>query len=268
MSARLTSLFERLRAEGRAGFIAYVMAGDPDLDRAWELLRRLPEAGADIVELGFPFSDPMADGPAIQAAGQRALKAGATLDAALEMAARFRAEHASTPLILMGYENPVHARGAAVFAERLARAGGDGAIIVDLPPEEDSETRTAFEQQGLSLIRLAAPTTNDDRMVRVVKNASGFVYLISVTGVTGAGAGAAEIVARHVERVRSKTDLPVAVGFGVRTPAQAEAYARSADAVVAGSAIVDALAEGGVEAAANVVAELSAAVRSARLGAD
>lgn len=267
MTARLDARFAALKREGRAGFVAYLMAGDPDLETSWELLRRLPDAGADVIELGFPFSDPMADGPVIQAAGRRALGSGTTLARTLELAARFRAEHADTPLILMGYANPVHAMGYAPFAARMAEASADGAIIVDLPPEEDEPLRTAFAAQTLSLVRLAAPTTDETRLARVLENATGFLYYVSVTGVTGAGVGAAQAVQTDLERIRKKTDLPVAVGFGVRAREQASAFARVSDAVVVGSAIVDALAGHGVDGALKTVAELSEAVRGARAGA-
>ncbi len=267
MTARLAARFAALKAEGRAGFIAYVMGGDPDLETSWEMLNALPGAGADVVELGFPFTDPMADGPSIQAAGRRALDAGVTLDDVLALAARFRAAHSDTPLILMGYANPAARRGWGDFAGALAKAGADGVILVDLPPEEDAPLRDAFASHDLALIRLATPTTDSRRVKRVLENATGFVYYVSVTGVTGAGAGAANQVTRDLERLRAETDLPIAVGFGVRTGEQAQAYAKIADAVVAGSAIVDALTRDGVAGGKALTRTLSEAVRAARVGA-
>lgn len=264
---RIAARFAALKTQARAGFVAYVMGGDPDLETTWEILDRLPGAGADVVELGFPFSDPMADGPTIQAAAERALKAGTTLDDVLALAARFRAKHPDTPLILMGYANPVHIRGWDVFAKRAAEAGADGAIVVDLPPEEDAPLRTAFASQGLALIRLVTPTANDDRLPVIVENATGFLYYVSVTGVTGAGVGTLEAVTGDLERIRAKADLPVVVGFGVREPAQASGIARTADAVVVGSAICDALSKGGADAAETLVRQLAEAVHTARLGA-
>ncbi len=267
MSERLAVRFAALKADNRAGFIAYVMAGDPDLERSWELLRRLPEAGADVVELGFPFTDPTADGPSIEMAGRRALAAGTTLDGVLDLARRFRSEHPDTPLILMGYANPIHRRSWGGFAEQAANAGVDGAIVVDLPPEEDEGLRIAMAARNLALIRLAAPTTDENRLPVVVEKATGFLYYISVTGVTGTGSGATEVVAQGLERLRRKSDLPVVVGFGVRAPEHAESLARHADAVVVGSAIVEAMHEGGLDAALALVSRLADATHAARAGA-
>lgn len=241
MTQRLTATFDRLRAENRAGFIPYLMGGDPDLEASFAVLDALPGAGADIIELGFPFTDPTADGPSIEAAGRRALDAGVTLSAVLGLAQRFRDRHADTPLILMGYANPVHAMGEPAFAARAADAGADGVIIVDLPPEEDGALYTALHNQGLAVIRLATPTTDATRLPRVLDGAAGFVYYVSSTGVTGAVTATAGAVADGLSGLRAATRLPIAVGFGVRTPDQAAAIARGADAVVVGSALVEAV---------------------------
>lgn len=267
-SARIAACFARLKSEARAGFVAYVMAGDPDLETSWSLLDALPGAGVDIVELGFPFTDPTADGPSIQKAGRRALDAGVTLNDVLELARRFRANHPDIPLILMGYSNPIYARGWEGFAERASGAGVDGVIVVDMPPEEDRELSLALKRRGLALIRLAAPTSDSNRLRRIVENATGFLYYVSVTGVTGTASAAETAVAEGLDRIKAKTDLPVVVGFGVREPKQAEAVARHADAVVVGSAIVDALADGGPEATLELTRRLSHAARAARAGAN
>jgi tryptophan synthase alpha chain len=264
MTARLSTTFDRLKAEGRAGFVAYIMAGDPEPGITWSVLDGLPAAGVDIVELGFPFSDPTADGVSIQKAGQRALKAKTTLAGALALAQRFRDKHPATPLVLMGYANPIYRRGWQAFAREASAAGVDGVIVVDLPPEEDGDLKSALEVNGVALIRLAAPTSDSRRLDRIVESATGFIYYISVTGVTGAASGAEAAVAEGVKRVKEKTDLPVIVGFGVRTPEQARAVARQADAVVVGSAIVDALAADGPEAALALVRGLAAAAHDAR----
>lgn len=264
MTNRLTKRFADLKAAGRAGFIPYVMAGDPDLETTADLLARLPEAGADVIELGFPFTDPMADGPVIQAASERALENGTRLSDALALVRRFRERDADTPVILMGYANPPYIRGFETFAAEMAEAGADGAIIVDLPPEEDQDLRAAFEAHDLALIRLATPTTDDARLPRVVKGTKGFVYYVSVAGVTGAGAGASGDIESAVTRLRHAAKLPVAVGFGVKTPEQAAGIARNADAVVVGSAIVDRLNREGAESALELARDLSHAVRSAR----
>jgi tryptophan synthase alpha chain len=268
MASRLDRRFASLKREGRAALVAYIMAGDPDHETCFEILRGLPGAGADVIELGFPFSDPMADGPSIQKAAQRALKAGGSLRKTLELVARFRAEDKDTPLILMGYTNPVEQMTAGVFASEMKRAGGDGAIIVDLPPEEDAPLRQAFAANDLSIIRLATPTTDDNRLTKVLEGASGFLYYVSVAGVTGANAASSETVRNAVERLKRATSLPVAVGFGVREPHAARAIAKNADAVVIGSAFVDEIANGSaagaVERVLRKVKQMSEAVRSAR----
>jgi tryptophan synthase alpha chain len=268
---RIAARFAALKAEDRAGLITYVMAGDPDLETAFEILKGLPAAGADLIELGFPFSDPMAEGPPIQRAALRALKIGMTLRGTLDLVRRFRLEDKDTPIILMGYTNPVLSYGFGPFAQDAAAAGVDGLIIVDSPPEEADELSEALDIAGLSLIRLTAPTTDDARLAVVVKRTSGFVYYVSVAGVTGVKEADAASVAPAVVRVRAASNLPVAVGFGIKTPERAAEVARIADAVVVGSALVDEIAAAAVTsapAAAKVLASVSAlakAVRTARL---
>lgn len=268
MTARLASGFASLKRDGRAALVAYVMASDPDQATCAEILRGLPAAGADIIELGFPFSDPMADGPSIQKAAQRALKAGGSLKRTLELARGFREHDQETPLILMGYANPIEQMGYEAFAEAMRDAGADGAIVVDLPPEEDAPLQVAFARQGLAVIRLATPTTDDKRLTKVLEGASGFLYYVSVAGVTGANAASAGAVRGAVERLKRATDLPIAVGFGVREPQAARAIAQAADAVVVGSAFVDEIDAGPAgEAAERVLRKvrlLSEAVRLAR----
>jgi tryptophan synthase alpha chain len=261
---RLKARFAQCRAEGRAAFVAYLMAGDPDADTALEMLRGLPEAGADVIELGFPFSDPMAEGPPIQRASLRALEARTTLTSTLELVRRFREGDQDTPLILMGYLNPVLSYGYARFAADAAAAGVDGLLIVDCPPEEADELADALDAERLALVRLAAPTTDAARLPTVVKRASGFIYYVSVAGVTGVKSAAEGTIGPAVERIRAATGLPVAVGFGIRTPEQAAAVARAADAAVVGSALVDTLAEHGPAAALAQASELAQAVRNAR----
>jgi tryptophan synthase alpha chain len=241
--ARLDARFAALKREGRAGFVAYVMAGDPDPETSLAVLKGLPAAGADLIELGFPFSDPMADGPAVQRAALRALKAGMTLQGTLGLARRFREGDEATPLVLMGYLNPILSYGLKAFAIDAAAAGVDGVIVVDCPPEEADPVLAAFDPAGLALIRLATPTTDEKRLPTVVRRTSGFVYYVSVAGVTGVKAADARAVAPAVARVRAASRLPVAVGFGIRSPDQAAAVARVADAAVVGSALVDAIAE-------------------------
>jgi tryptophan synthase alpha chain len=241
---RLEARFAQLKAENRAAFVAYMMAGDPDHETALEIAKGLPGAGVDVIELGMPFTDPMADGPAIQAAGQRSLAAGGSLAKTLETARAIRETDAETPIVMMGYYNPIYQRGVARFLGEAKAAGVDGLIVVDLPPEEDAELCLPAREAGLHFIRLATPTTDDARLPAVLANASGFVYFVSVTGVTGAAAANAGAVAPHVARIRAKTDLPVCVGFGVRTPAAAREMAQVADGVVVGSAIVSMIAEG------------------------
>lgn len=243
-TARIDARFVALKAEGRAGFVAYVMAGDPDPDTALAILKGLPGAGADIIELGFPFSDPMAEGPPIQRAALRALKAGMTLKGSLALVRRFREDDTETPIVMMGYMNPLLTHGLEAFAADAARAGVDGLIVVDCPPEEAAPLADALDAAGLSLIRLATPTSDDRRLEVVVRRTSGFVYYVSVAGVTGVKEADAAVVAPAVERVRKASGLPVAVGFGIKTPERAAAVARVADAVVVGSALVDQVAEG------------------------
>jgi len=270
--ARLDARFAALKREGRAGFVAYVMAGDPDAATALRVVQGLPAAGADIIELGFPFSDPMADGPAVQRAALRALAAGMTLQGTLTLARRFREGDGQTPIVLMGYLNPILTHGIERFATDAAAAGVDGVIIVDCPPEEADPVLAAFDPAGLALIRLAAPTTDDARLLTVVRRTSGFVYYVAVTGVTGGKSANAAAVAPAVERVRAASGLPVAVGFGIRTPDQAAAVAKVADAVVVGSALVDAVADAvaqnrdPVAKVLETAAALAKSVRSARTG--
>jgi tryptophan synthase alpha chain len=271
---RIAARFAALKAEDRAGLITYVMAGDPDVETAFEILKGLPAAGADLIELGFPFSDPMAEGPPIQRAALRALKIGMTLRGTLDLVRRFRIEDKDTPIILMGYTNPVLSYGFGPFAQDAAAAGVDGLIIVDSPPEEADELSEALDIAGISLIRLTAPTTDDARLAIVVRRTSGFVYYVSVAGVTGVKEADAASVAPAVVRVRAASNLPVAVGFGIKTPERAAEVARIADAVVVGSALVDEIAAAAVTsapAAAKVLASVSAlakAVRTARLDAN
>jgi tryptophan synthase alpha chain len=272
-ASRIADTFARCEKEGRAAFVAYLMAADPDIETSFACLKALAEAGADVIELGAPFTDPMADGPSIQRAAQRALAAGGSLKVTLELARRFRETNSTTPLIVMGYANPVHSMGYEAFASAAAAAGVDGVITVDLPPEEDGPLRQPLAAQGIAVIRLATPTTTDARMKRIADGSSGFVYYVSVAGVTGAGTGAAGDIAAGVDRARKASGLPVAVGFGVRTPEMAQKFARLADGVVVGSALVDQVREA-VDAGAPVssakrirdIAEtLSKAVSSARL---
>jgi len=237
---RIAKRFGKLKQEGRAGLVTFLTAGDPDLDTASEIMMGLPNAGADLIEIGMPFSDPMADGPAIQASSLRALKAGMTLVKTLDMVRAFRQNDDHTPVILMGYYNPIYIYGVDKF---LNDAAGlvDGLIMVDLPPEEENELCLPALDAGINFIYLTAPTTTDDRLPRVLEHASGFVYYVSITGITGTAAAANDDVAQKIGRIKNHTDLPVAVGFGIRTPEQAAAIAGVADAVVVGSALVDVL---------------------------
>jgi tryptophan synthase alpha chain len=268
--ARLDARFAALKREGRAGFVAYVMAGDPDPETSLRVIQGLPAAGTDIIELGFAFSDPMADGPAIQRAALRALAAGMTLAGTLALAHRFRKGDETTPIVLMGYMNPILTLGIDRFATDAAAAGVDGVIVVDCPPEEADPLLAAFDPAGLALIRLATPTTDDARLPTVVRRTSGFVYYVSVAGVTGVKAADASAVAPAVARVRAASGLPVAVGFGIRTPEQAAAVARVADAAVVGTALVDAVADAvaqnrdPVAKVLETAATLAKSVRSAR----
>jgi tryptophan synthase alpha chain len=242
--SRIAARFARLKAEGRAGLVTFITAGDPDLDTSARILAGLPKAGADLIELGMPFSDPMADGPSIQAAGYRALNAGTTLRKVLAMAAAFRAGDAETPLILMGYFNPIYSYGPARFAVDAVAAGVDGVIVVDLPPEVDAELREPAMAAGLEVIRLATPTTDSVRLPRVLEGAGGFLYYVAVAGVTGTKSAGIGDIAAAVTRLKASSQLPVAVGFGIRDPQAAAAVARHADASVVGSAIVDRIAKG------------------------
>jgi len=239
---RIERRFAALRQEGRAGLVTFVCGGDPDPVTFQAILDGLPAAGADVIEIGMPFSDPMADGPTIQAGNLRALEAGMTLSHLLEQVGRFREQDPETPIVLMGYFNPIHKMGPARFLDAAIRAGVDGLIVVDLPPEEDAELCLPALAEGLNFIRLATPTTDARRLPKVLNNTSGFIYYVSITGITGAAAPVADVVGAAVERLRGHTDLPVAVGFGIREPAQAAAIARLADAAVVGSALVDEVA--------------------------
>ena len=276
--SRIQATFDRLAAEGRAAFVPFIMAGDPDLETSIALLNALPQAGADVIELGVAFTDPMADGPTIEAAGLRALDAGQTLRKTLGMVERFRAEGHETPVVLMGYFNPIHAMGAEPFAAAAAAAGVDGLNVVDLPPEEDAVLREPAAAQGLDLIRLATPTTDANRLPVVLTGASGFLYYVAVAGVTGRAGAQAEALQTRIAALKAHAALPIAVGFGVKTPEQAAAIARFADGVVVGSALVERLAAAVaahglenpaarhdiVEEAVAFAASVAAAVRQAR----
>lgn len=272
MTDRISARFAACRAQNRAALVTFVMSGDPDYDTSLAIVKALPKAGADIIELGMPFTDPMADGVAIQLAGQRALKAGQTLRKTLQMVRDIRAEDADTPLILMGYYNPIYVYGVEAFLKDAIAAGVDGLIVVDLPPEEDSELCLPALQAGLAFIRLATPTTDDKRLPTVLKNTSGFVYYVSVTGITGSAIADFGRVNEAVTRIKGHTQLPVVVGFGVKTGEHAAAIAEAADGVVAGSALVDAVrtsldaegrpGPGTVSAVTTLVAELAAGIRS------
>ncbi len=240
---RIVETFERLAAEGRKALVTFITAGDPDLETSQRILDGLPQAGADIIELGMPFTDPMADGPAIQLASQRALKAGQTMEKTLQMVRRFRTQDDETPIVLMGYYNPVYVYGNESFLKDAKDAGVDGLIIVDLPPEEDAELCIPAMEAGLNFIRLATPTTDDARLPKVLANASGFLYYVSITGVTGTRAPDVAAVSAAVARIKGQTELPVCIGFGVKTPEQARALAAAGDGVVVGSALVNAIAQ-------------------------
>jgi tryptophan synthase alpha chain len=271
---RIDARFAALKREGRAGLVAFVMAGDPDPETSAAILKALPQAGADAIEVGMPFTDPMADGPAIQAAGLRALRAGQNLAKTLELVRNFRSSDIATPVVLMGYYNPIYIYGVARFLADAKATGVDGLIVVDLPPEEDTELCLPALRAGLNFIRLATPTTDDKRLPAVLANTSGFVYYVSITGITGAAAPDAGLVLEAVRRIKRHTDLPVAVGFGVRDAASAAAIAQGAEAVVVGSALVEkvrlSLNAAGkatpatVAAVTALVAELAAGVRNAR----
>jgi tryptophan synthase alpha chain len=274
MTTRIERRFAALKQEGRAALVTFTMAGDPDYDTSLAIAKALPKAGADVIELGMPFTDPMADGPAIQAAGLRALKAGQRMTKTLALVREFRKGDDETPIVLMGYYNPIYIYGNDRFLTDAKAAGVDGFIVVDLPPEEDDELCLPTLKAGLNFIRLATPTTDDKRLPTVLKNTSGFVYYVSVTGVTGTAAPDAGKVATAVTRIKRHTKLPVAVGFGVRSAEQARAIAEGADGVVVGSALVDALRQtldqngkagaGTVKAVTGLVSALAQGVRSAR----
>lgn len=242
---RIDDTFAKLRSQGKKAFVSYIMAGDPDPDTSLEVMMGLPAAGVDIIELGLPFTDPMADGETIQLAGQRALEAGQTLEGTLQMARAFRKTDQTTPIVLMGYYNPIYARGVEAFLADAKEAGIDGLIVVDLPPEEDVELCIPAQAAGLNFIRLATPTTDDKRLETVLQNTSGFVYYVSITGITGAAKAVAGDVGPEVARIKTATDLPVVVGFGIKTPDAAQSIASVADGAVVGSAIVDRIARGG-----------------------
>jgi len=261
---RIDRQFARLKAERKKAFVTYIMAGDPDFETSLAVMKGLPAAGVDIIELGMPFTDPMADGPTIQLAGQRALEGGQTLARTLAMAAEFRKTDQTTPIVLMGYYNPIYSRGVDRFLQDAVAAGVDGLIVVDLPPEEDDELCLPAQAAGLNFIRLATPTTDAKRLPKVLTNTSGFVYYVSITGITGAGAAAAGDVGPEVARIKAATDLPVIVGFGITTPEAAAAIAGVADGCVVGSAIVNEIGAGKpVQDVLDFVARLAAGAHSA-----
>ncbi len=262
--SRLSAKFAALKKEGRAAFVPFITAGDPDMETSFAILEKLPSCGADIIELGMPFTDPMADGLAIQLAGQRALAAGGSLRQTLEMVADFRKTDRDTPVILMGYYNPIYAWGPEKFAGDAALAGVDGLIIVDLPPEEAGELVPYLRSAAIDFIVLTTPTSDDARLPVVLANASGFVYYVSIAGVTGTGSATKDAIQDAVSRIHRHTDLPVCVGFGIRTPEQAAEVARAAEGAVVGSAIVQVLAEQGPAQALALVETLAAGVRAAR----
>jgi len=278
MTTRIDTRFAELKKQDRSAFITFLMAGDPDPSTSLEIIKALPKAGADIIEIGMPFTDPMADGPAIQAAGLRALKAGMTLKKTLELVRGFRAGDATTPLVLMGYYNPIYIYGVDKFLADAKSAGVDGLIIVDLPPEEDAELCLPAMKAGLNFIRLATPTTDDKRLPAVLANTSGFVYYVSITGITGSASADSAKVGEAVTRIKRHTKLPVCVGFGIRTPEAARGIAANADGAVVGTALVDALRDsldtnGGatpktVGAVADLVAALAQGVRGAKQAAE
>ncbi|WP_315723088.1 MULTISPECIES: tryptophan synthase subunit alpha [unclassified Bradyrhizobium] len=278
MTTRMDARFAQLKKEGRSAFVTFVMGGDPDPETSLAIVKALPQAGADIIEIGMPFTDPMADGPSIQAAGLRALKAGMTLKKTLGLVRSFRESDADTPIVLMGYYNPIYIYGVDKFLDDAKSAGVDGLIIVDLPPEEDTELCIPALKAGLNFIRLATPTTDDKRLPAVLANTSGFVYYVSITGITGAAAADSSAVGAAVARIKRHTALPVCVGFGIRTPETARAIAANADGAVVGTALVDALkasldAEGRatpktVSAVADLAAALARGVRGAQQAAE
>ncbi|MFC0240273.1 tryptophan synthase subunit alpha [Rhodopseudomonas telluris] len=278
MTTRIDTRFAELKRQGRKALVTFVMAGDPDLDTCLQVLKSLPAAGSDIIEIGMPFTDPMADGPAIQAAGLRALHGGTTLKKTLGLVRDFRQGDATTPIVLMGYYNPIYIYGVDKFLVDAKAAGVDGLIVVDLPPEEDEELCLPAMKAGLNFIRLATPTTDEKRLPAVLANTSGFVYYVSITGITGSASADTAAVADAVARIKRHTDLPVCVGFGIRTPEAAGAIAAQADGAVVGTALIDALkasldadkraTEGSVGAVADLVASLAAGVRGAKQAAE
>ena len=278
MTTRIDARFAELKKQGRSAFVTFLMAGDPDPATSLAIIKALPQAGADIIEIGMPFTDPMADGPAIQASGLRALKAGMTLRRTLDMVRAFRKGDDATPLVLMGYYNPIYIYGVDQFLTDAKSAGVDGLIIVDLPPEEDTELCLPAMKAGLNFIRLATPTTDDRRLPAVLANTSGFVYYVSITGITGSASADAAAVGEAVGRIKRHTRLPVCVGFGIRTPQAARSIAQNADGAVVGTALVEALrasldAEGRataktVGAVADLAASLAQGVRGAKQAAE
>ncbi|AYG57418.1 tryptophan synthase subunit alpha [Rhizobium jaguaris] len=275
MTARMDKRFAALKAEGRPALVTYFMGGDPDYETSLGIMKALPEAGADVIELGMPFSDPMADGPAIQLAGQRALKAGQTLKKTLQLATDFRKTDSDTPIVMMGYYNPIYIYGVEKFLEDALAAGIDGLIVVDLPPEMDDELCIPAIRKGINFIRLATPTTDDKRLPTVLNNTSGFVYYVSMNGITGSALPDPSLVSGAVKRIKQHTDLPVCVGFGVKTAEHAKLIGASADGVVVGTAIVNQIATSltkdgkasadTIQAVATLVRGLSTGTRSARL---
>ncbi|CAM1637395.1 Tryptophan synthase [Bartonella apis] len=276
MTTRIKETFEKAKNNNRPALVTYIMAGDPDFDTALEIMKALPKAGSDLIELGMPFSDPMADGPTIQAAGLRALKAGQTLNKTLKLVSEFRKTDQTTPIVLMGYYNPIYVHGVAQFLIDAKKADIDGLIVVDLPPEMDNELCLPAVKADINFIRLATPTTDDQRLPKVLENTSGFVYYVSMTGITGQALPDTDIVAKAVKNIKKHTSLPIAVGFGIKTREQAAKIGRAADGVVVGSAIVNAIAstldENGhpkgdaAKAASDLVKQLSAGVSEARQG--
>ena len=260
--SRLADTFARLKKEGRSAFVPFVTAGDPDMDTSFAILEKLPAAGADIIELGAPFSDPMADGPAVQASSMRALKAGMTMSKTLKLVERFRKTDNKTPIVLMGYYNPIHAYGGARFIKDVAQAGVDGLIVVDLPIEEEEVLSTPAKAQGVDIVRFVTPTTDEARLKRVVDGASGYLYYVSVAGVTGTKSVPEDEVRAAMARIRAATDLPVTVGFGIRNAQQAESIARVADGVVVGSAIVTKVADNLNAGNDKIIAEVLELTRS------
>ena len=278
MSTRIDARFAELAKQSRSAFVTFVTAGDPDPKTSLDIIKALPKAGADIIELGMPFTDPMADGPSIQAAGLRALKAGMTLKKTLELVRAFRKDDDATPLVLMGYYNPIYIYGVDKFLADAKTSGVDGLIIVDLPPEEDTELCLPAIKAGLNFIRLATPTTDDKRLPAVLANTSGFVYYVSVTGITGSASADASVVGAAVGRIKRHTNLPVCVGFGIRTPEAARGIAANADGAVVGTALVDALrgsldpdgraTANTIGAVADLTASLAQGVRGAKQAAE